>query len=162
MPTMTDEELDRDWQPNGRRPQSTVARSFSDELMNIFRIENSVADLDAQVNKRKHHVSTKASELHALEARLKEMEAMLKGGGHAVPSADDGSSGTPSHARQALEGTLPTNTTTDAPAAEDASRPPQQPADAQKHAGSRPGTARASQQAVPGALPPTPIGSEGE
>jgi hypothetical protein len=32
----------------------------------------------------------------------------------------------------------------------------------QKHSGSRPGTARASQQAVPGALPPTPVGSEGE
>ena len=28
--------------------------------------------------------------------------------------------------------------------------------------GSRPGTARASQQAVPGALPPTPVGSEGK
>lgn len=32
----------------------------------------------------------------------------------------------------------------------------------QKYGGSRPGTARQSQQAVPGALPPTPVGSEGE
>lgn len=32
----------------------------------------------------------------------------------------------------------------------------------QKHGGSRPGTAKASQQAVPGALPPTPTASEGE
>ncbi|KAJ6781677.1 hypothetical protein PWT90_11231 [Aphanocladium album] len=30
----------------------TVARSFSDELMNIFRIDNSVADLDQQVDSR--------------------------------------------------------------------------------------------------------------
>lgn len=30
----------------------TVARSFSLELMDIFRIENSVADLDEQVDKR--------------------------------------------------------------------------------------------------------------
>lgn len=32
----------------------------------------------------------------------------------------------------------------------------------QKYGGSRPGTAKASQQAVPGALPPTPTASEGE
>lgn len=31
-----------------------------------------------------------------------------------------------------------------------------------KYSGSRPGTAKQSQQAVPGALPPTPVGSEGE
>jgi hypothetical protein len=31
-----------------------------------------------------------------------------------------------------------------------------------KYNGRRPGTARESQQAVPGALPPTPVGSEGE
>jgi hypothetical protein len=77
---MSDEELDRNWQPNGRRPQSyvplltathdsrhrdnssaanialpstsTIARSFSAELMDIFRIENSVADLDKEVNER--------------------------------------------------------------------------------------------------------------
>lgn len=35
-------------------------------------------------------------------------------------------------------------------------------ANSQKHGGSRPGTAKASQQAVPGALPPTPTASEGE
>jgi hypothetical protein len=32
--------------------RSTIARSFSAELMDIFRIENSVADLDEQVDKR--------------------------------------------------------------------------------------------------------------
>lgn len=71
QPNMSDEELDRNWQPNGRRPQSyvldvhiplvhpltcftssTMARSFSAELMDIFRIENSVSDLDSQVDKR--------------------------------------------------------------------------------------------------------------
>lgn len=31
---------------------STIARSFSQELMDIFRIENSVADLDEKVDKR--------------------------------------------------------------------------------------------------------------
>lgn len=31
---------------------STIARSFSAELMDIFRIENSLADLDSQVDKR--------------------------------------------------------------------------------------------------------------
>ncbi len=30
----------------------TIARSFSQELMDIFRIENSVADLDEKVDKR--------------------------------------------------------------------------------------------------------------
>lgn len=74
----TDEELDRNWKPNGRRPQSTIARSFSLELMDIFRIENSVADLDEQVNKKKQEVTTKASELEALEARIRDMEAKLK------------------------------------------------------------------------------------
>lgn len=38
----------------------------------------------------------------------------------------------------------------------------QQQTQDQKQGGSRPGTARASQQAVPGALPPTPTASEGE
>lgn len=82
MSNMSDEELDRNWKPNGRRPQSyvsdpwilttpsthlhelphwqqltrfkysTMARSFSAELMDIFRIENSVSDLDSQVDKR--------------------------------------------------------------------------------------------------------------
>jgi hypothetical protein len=31
---------------------STVARSFSEELMDIFRIDNSVSDLDHQVDQR--------------------------------------------------------------------------------------------------------------
>ena len=46
----------------------------------------------------------------------------------------------------------------DHPADQNRAREQQQ----QKYAGSRPGTARQGQPAVPGALPPTPAGSEGE
>lgn len=35
-----------------RNPRSTVAQMFSQELMDIFRIDNSVADLDEKVDKR--------------------------------------------------------------------------------------------------------------
>jgi hypothetical protein len=62
---MSDDELDRDWKPNGR-PQSyvyssqrpmlsqltarrTLARSFSLALDDLFKIDNSVADLDAVI-----------------------------------------------------------------------------------------------------------------
>ncbi|KAJ2900957.1 hypothetical protein MKZ38_002192 [Zalerion maritima] len=48
---VTDEELDREWKPNGRRPQSTLARSFSAELMDIFKIDEGVAELDKKVDK---------------------------------------------------------------------------------------------------------------
>jgi TolA-binding protein len=133
--TMSDEEMDREWKPNARRPQSTVAQMFSQELMDIFRIDNSVADLDEKVDKRKQQINTQTSELEALEARIREMEARLKG--QASPIAAGSSSKT------ANASTLPV-------------REQQQ----QKHAGSRPGTARQGQPAVPGALPPTPAGSE--
>lgn len=82
---MSDEDLEKDWKPNARRPQSyvvpsinplghplmrlvlqrdtqtdrcrppvssTIARSFSAELEDIFRIDNSVADLDAKLDER--------------------------------------------------------------------------------------------------------------
>ncbi|EEY19501.1 predicted protein, partial [Verticillium alfalfae VaMs.102] len=77
---LTDAELDRDWQPNGRRPQSTIARSFSQELMDIFRIENSVADMDEKVDQRKQNVQSQAAELEALERRIREMEERMKRG----------------------------------------------------------------------------------
>ncbi|KAM7212807.1 hypothetical protein V8F06_011795 [Rhypophila decipiens] len=140
--TLTDEELDRDWKPNGRRPQSTIARSFSQELVDIFRIENSVADLDEQVNKRSQQINNHTSELEALEARIREMEQRLKQG----------------------SGNLFTDSKAAPPPPEKDYRSGQNQGAAQqnKYSGSRPGTARQSQQAVPGALPPTPIGSEGE
>ncbi|KAK4178805.1 hypothetical protein QBC36DRAFT_366439 [Triangularia setosa] len=129
----TDEELDRDWKPNGRRPQSTIAKVFSEELMNIFRIDNSVADLDEQVDKRKKEIDTQTSELEALERRIREMEERLKGGKPRTSAGDS--------SRTA------------------ASMPEK---DQHKYGGSRPGTARQGQQAIPGALPPTPVESEGE
>lgn len=153
---MTDEELDRDWKPSGRRPQSTIARSFSQELMDIFRIENSVADLDEKVDKRKHVVQSQTSELEALEARIKEMEERLKR--QSMPPAS------PRTQRPPVSGAFgePSDAPPQVPEKDNrrpaSSRPQQQQQDA-KH-GSRPGTARASQQAVPGALPPTPTASE--
>ncbi|TPX18009.1 uncharacterized protein E0L32_011920 [Thyridium curvatum] len=156
---MTDEELDRDWKPNGRRPQSTIARSFSAELMDIFRIENSVADLDEQVDKRKQTLNNQTTELQALEARIKEMEARLKTQGKDRPSGSDQQQKSPAtsprHQRAPLSNAFgeqpPPPVEKDLPLRGD-----------QKYGGSRPGTARASQQAVPGALPPTPTASEGE
>ncbi|KAK7948998.1 uncharacterized protein PG986_009884 [Apiospora aurea] len=138
----TDEELDRDWQPNGRRPQSTIARSFSAELMDIFRIENSVADLDEQLNKRKEKVTTHTTELEALEKRIKEMEERLKR-----------SSGTPGQAPAGSQRQAAVNAVAEQDLA------------AQRAKGtSRPGTAKQPQQAPAhgGAMPPTPTASEGE
>ncbi|KAH7367143.1 hypothetical protein B0T11DRAFT_50650 [Plectosphaerella cucumerina] len=142
---ITDEELDRDWKPSGRRPQSTIARTFSQELMDIFRIENSVADLDEKLNERKQTVQTQTSELESLEKRIKEMEARLQRGGV--------------HARTPLNTTTTTTQQTEAP------RPPStddQLQQIQDKARSRPGTARQNQAAAPSSanMPPTPTASE--
>jgi chromosome segregation ATPase len=131
MNQFSDEELDRDWKPNGRRPQSTIARSFSAELGDIFRLENSLADLDREVDTRKQKVSREAQELASLEARLKEMEERLKRSGPSRPAIQTDKNQT-------------------------AEVPPAVPAK-----GSRPGTARQAQQAPSsGNMPPTPGGSE--
>ncbi|KAK6084521.1 hypothetical protein SCUP234_03310 [Seiridium cupressi] len=128
----SDAELDNDWKPNGRRPQSA-------ELMDIFRIENSVADLDHKVEQKKQEVNSQASELEALERRIREMEERLKrnhpaGAAGARPAAQAGQ-GAPAPVQKDL---------------------PQR--------ASRPGTAKAQQQAPihGGAMPPTPTASEGE
>ncbi|OTA96264.1 hypothetical protein M434DRAFT_19723 [Hypoxylon sp. CO27-5] len=144
----TDEELDRDWKPNGRRPQSTIARSFSQELMDIFRIENSIADLDEQVDRRKQQVTSGQSELEALEARIKEMEERLK---KQNPPGAAGSM-SPRAQRQAISDAFGTAAAT-ASADKD-----------QQQQRSRPGTAKQVQQAPAhgGAMPPTPTASEGE
>ncbi|KAL1892698.1 hypothetical protein Cpir12675_004430 [Ceratocystis pirilliformis] len=102
MTNYTDEELNRNWQPSGRRPQSTIARSFSQELSNLFRIENSVADLDSQVDKRKRIVSLQTEELEALQARLREiqnLEACIRGDAEPL-SAGSSSSSSPTVASQ--------------------------------------------------------------
>ncbi|KAH6969958.1 hypothetical protein DER45DRAFT_608668 [Fusarium avenaceum] len=142
--TFTDEELDRDWQPSGRRPQSTIARSFSAELMDIFRIENSLTDLDQQVHAKKQTVDKNAEELAALEARLREMEDRLRRStGGALQQSPQPQTQTANQAQQ-----QPSSLDT--------------PKDDSK-ARSRPGTARASQQAPSsGNMPPTPGASEGE
>ncbi|KAG5976213.1 hypothetical protein E4U55_007433 [Claviceps digitariae] len=133
---MTDAELDRDWVPNGRRPLSTVARSFSKELVDIFRIENSVSDLDQKVNQRRENVGKTTQELADLEARLREMEQRLnRNMGIVQPAAR----------HQAPNG------------------PPPPPPTKDESNKSRPGTARASQQAPgSGNMPPTPGPSEGD
>ncbi|KAI1107399.1 hypothetical protein F4804DRAFT_329433 [Jackrogersella minutella] len=142
----TDEELDRDWKPNGRRPQSTIARSFSQELMDIFRIENSIADLDEQVNKRKQQVTTGQTELEALEARIKDMENRLK---TQQPGASGGLS--PRAQRQAISDAYGQKAAVEKDIAQQQQR-------------SRPGTAKQVQHAPAhgGAMPPTPTASEGE
>ncbi|KAF4496901.1 CENP-Q, a CENPA-CAD centromere complex subunit domain containing protein [Fusarium agapanthi] len=150
--TLTDEELDRDWQPSGRRPQSTIARSFSAELMDIFRIENSLTDLDQQVHDKKQTVDKNTEELASLEARIREMEDRLRrsvGGTHQrsplpqVQTQNTNQSQTQQQQQQQ-------SSSLDAPTDDSKAR-------------SRPGTARASQQAPSsGNMPPTPGASEGE
>ncbi|KAK6699907.1 hypothetical protein SNK03_012645 [Fusarium graminearum] len=142
--TLTDEELDRDWQPNGRRPQSTIARSFSAELMDIFRIENSLTDLDQQVHAKKQTVDKETEELAALEARIREMEDRLRRstGGAAQQRSPLPQTQTANQAQAQQPSSL------DAPKDDSKVR-------------SRPGTARASQQAPSsGNMPPTPGASE--
>ncbi|KAI9777092.1 MAG: hypothetical protein M1839_009048 [Geoglossum umbratile] len=74
---MSDDELDRDWVPNGR-PQSTLARSFSAALNDLFMIDNSVDTLAVSIDKKKQAVSSQSQELEALEARLRQTEELLK------------------------------------------------------------------------------------
>jgi hypothetical protein len=49
---MSDDELDQEWKPSKARPQSTMARSFSLALNDLFKIDNSLADLDAAVSEK--------------------------------------------------------------------------------------------------------------
>ncbi|WYZ36786.1 hypothetical protein EsH8_II_000292 [Colletotrichum jinshuiense] len=131
---MTDADLDRDWQPNGRRPQSTIARSFSQELADIFRLDDNVTDLDEKLDQRKQHVQSQTSELEALERRIREMEERLKGN---------------------------KQTSANQPAAAGAAAPAMSK-EAQEKARSRPGTARQNQPHAPSSanMPPTPTASE--
>ncbi|KZL66863.1 hypothetical protein CT0861_08324 [Colletotrichum tofieldiae] len=136
---MTDAELDNDWQPNGRRPQSTIARSFSQELADIFRLDDPVGDLDEKLDQRKQNVQSQTSELEALERRIREMEERLKSNG------------------------VSKQTSTNQPAAAGAAAPALSK-EAQEKARSRPGTARQNQPHAPSSanMPPTPTASEGE
>lgn len=143
MSNMSDEELDRNWKPNGRRPQSTMARSFSAELMDIFRIENSVSDLDSQVDKRKQTVGSANDELASLEARLAEMEARLK----------------KSKARMSISGTAALHGASTSDDKNTGTAPALSKDD--EKARSRPGTAKQAEKAPSaGNMPPTPGASE--
>ncbi|RCI14454.1 hypothetical protein L249_6124 [Ophiocordyceps polyrhachis-furcata BCC 54312] len=133
---MTDAELDRDWKPNGRRPQSTVARSFSDELMDIFRIDNSLTDLDQKVDQRRQNVGKNNEELASIEARIREMEDRLRQKSQ--------------QSRSSLKTSTPSTTT---PQKRSDAQPPQ--SSSHNKPWSRPGTARPQ-----GHMPPTPGASE--
>ncbi|KAF5553038.1 CENP-Q a CENPA-CAD centromere complex subunit domain-containing protein [Fusarium mexicanum] len=151
--TLTDEELDRDWQPSGRRPQSTIARSFSAELMDIFRIENSLTDLDQQVHDKKQTVDKNTEELASLEARIREMEDRLRrsvGGTHQRSPLPQVQTRNTNQSQSQTQTQQQQSSSLDAPSDDSKAR-------------SRPGTARASQQAPSsGNMPPTPGASEGE
>lgn len=156
--TLTDEELDRDWKPSGRRPQSTIARSFSAELMDIFKIENSVADLDERVDKHKKTVSIQTNELEALEQRIREMEDRLRRSKARL-------------SRPVLPNYDPNYDPSAAPAeatggsseqVQNVHRPKQVDEQFQKSR-SRPGSSMNARPAPSaGDMPPTPVASEGE
>lgn len=114
---------------------------------------------------RKQQINSQTSELEALEARIREMEQRLK----SQPPNIGRPGGSPRAQRPPVVNAF---ADPDAP-------PPLPEKDSQraagnhqqeghygqqshKYGGRRHGTARESQQAVPGALPPTPVGSEGE
>ncbi|KFY12161.1 hypothetical protein V491_06890 [Pseudogymnoascus sp. VKM F-3775] len=152
----SDEELDREWKPSGRRPQSTMARHFSVTLDDLFKMDNSIADLDAAVDQKKRLVSTHASELKALEEALRATEERLKAAApDRVPSP---------RSRKAINGD-----TFDKPQ-DDKALNTTNLAERPKTA-SRPGTARKPAPSptqnknlppMPGARPPTPGESESE
>lgn len=170
----------------------TMARSFSAELMDIFRIENSISDLDSQVDQRsarplpplsphsknqhipftanlvirsiqltrpssnrKQKVGQSNDELASLEARIKEMEERLRKTKNqsrpSIASVTDGAADTTNEQKQ--EDGSSSSTYVKAEGGDDAS----------SKARSRPGTARATQQAPSsGNMPPTPGASEGD
>ncbi|KAL6696053.1 hypothetical protein J3F84DRAFT_348300 [Trichoderma pleuroticola] len=137
--SFTDEELDRNWQPNGRRPQSTIARNFQLELEDIFNLDETKAELQQSYDTRKYNINKNTEELSTLEARLREMEQRLNA---ALPTDDkEPEASTPKQEASSLSA---------APTDDSKSR-------------SRPGTARPAQQAPSsGDMPPTPGASEGE
>ncbi|KAI9891965.1 MAG: hypothetical protein M1814_002160 [Vezdaea aestivalis] len=99
-PKMTDEELDRDWKPS-RRPQSTMARSFSAALHNMFDLDDSLGGLSLSIEQKKQAVSSQNRELEALEARLKRTEELLK---KKQGSAGPASGSSSPHRRMPIQG----------------------------------------------------------
>ncbi|KUJ13626.1 uncharacterized protein LY89DRAFT_737595 [Mollisia scopiformis] len=155
---MSDDELDREWKPSAR-PQSTMARSFSLALNDLFKIDNSVADLDAAVYEKKKAVSTQTSELEALEARLKATEERLKKASAGSPPGKSSTGRSSPRSRVPLGDTFKEEEQATSPLASEfrISRPntgrPQTKEEWKPDTYSAP---------MPGALPPTPGASEGE
>ncbi|KAH8687566.1 hypothetical protein BGZ60DRAFT_522215 [Tricladium varicosporioides] len=167
---MSDEELDRDWKPSNR-PQSTMAKSFSLALNDLFKIDNSIADLDAAVSEKKKAVSNQTSELEALEARLKATEERLKAktGGVTIPPVMGRSSSGRSSPRQRVPlGDTFTSSPTRAehPGSPLSSEFGSRAANGQQMGNNeevrKDGNPAYTAQPMPGALPPTPGASEGE
>lgn len=96
-----------------------------------------------------------------MEQRLKQGASSING--IVTDNKDAKPSGSPGAQRSPV-GDLFTDANAAAPPPPEKDYLPGQSQGAQqnKYSGSRPGTAKQSQQAVPGALPPTPVGSEGE
>ncbi|KAH6683001.1 hypothetical protein B0J14DRAFT_136201 [Halenospora varia] len=165
---MSDEELDRDWKPSNR-PQSTMAKSFSLALNDLFKIDNSIADLDAAVSEKKKAVSSQTSELEALEARLKATEERLKAktGGATIPPVMGRSSSGRSSPRQRVP--LGDTFTSSPTRAEHPGSPLSSGFGSGATNGQQMGNSEEvgketayTAQPMPGALPPTPGASEGE
>lgn len=166
---MSDDELDREWKPTGR-PQSTMARSFSLALNDLFKIDNSVADLDAAVSEKKQKVSSQTSELEALEARLKATEERLKAAASARVSPNGKPSGRSSPRPRQPVGDAFTNPqaspTYSSPLASEFNRVPSRPSTGRSATGKSEGRPQSGWQQrgniaeMPGALPPTPGTSE--
>jgi len=155
---MSDDELDQEWKPNGR-PQSTMARSFSAALNDVFKIDNSLADLDAAVEQKKRAVSSQSQELEALEGRLRATEERLRS---RQVSGQSGRSSGPSSPRQrvplgdtfAAQGQTGDKSQTGTQVAESNSKAPARPATAKRQEVSY------STPPMPGGLPPTPGASD--
>ncbi|EZF28330.1 Ca2+dependent lipid-binding protein, contains C2 domain protein [Trichophyton interdigitale] len=74
----TDVELDKEWKPSGRRPQSTMARSLAAALDNAFMLDSEVDNLTNSIHYKQTLVSMQSRELEALEARLRATENRLR------------------------------------------------------------------------------------
>ncbi|KAF2263200.1 hypothetical protein CC78DRAFT_604711 [Lojkania enalia] len=87
---------DRGWKPTGR-PQSTLARNFSDELEDLFKLDGGLdlLDMDRNIHQKKQAVSSHAQELEALEARLRETEERLKQARSSPPNRKNSQRRTP-------------------------------------------------------------------
>jgi hypothetical protein len=154
-----------------------MAKNFSLALNDLFKIDNSVADLDASVseksvpflqipfsqfhshktqNHRKRVVSTQTSELEALEARIKATEERLKAKQNAAISLSRTPSG-----RSSPQQRTPLGDTFNPPPPHHPSSPLSSEFGAQSMNREKRNQTYTTPP-MPGQLPPTPGASEGE